>query len=159
MAYDWIRKLRGVAGLSAVGGAIGAVFGVFWKLGATMWGFGTLGLAGVAWSVVLWSGTGILAAGGVAALIATSRSVGSVREVSTWKVGACGALMGAGAPALVVLLMAGSVSFSATALAAGVTGVLGGLLGAGLVEAAKRADMMELDPGERPPAIGAGRVD
>ena len=95
----------------------------------------------------------------VATLLAAAKSVGSVRELRAWKAGVCGALMGSVAPTIVVFLMTGGVSFSAAALAAGVTGVLGGLFGAGLVTAAKRAETMELNSSEPAAALGTGSND
>jgi hypothetical protein len=137
----WLKKLRGLLGFSAVGGAIGALFGLA-RFGVMM----LTGGVGVSVdlllnSVLVYGGFAAIASGGVGVLLATAGSRLRLQELSPLKAGICGALLGATAPVVLVLATwsgaTAPVVFASLALR---FGLLGGVLGGGLVAVAKRAD-------------------
>lgn len=137
----WVRKVKGVFGLSAIGGVLGGLFGaarfgVLALLGAGGWSWEILGQG-----VLAYGGFAAIATGGVGLLLATAGSRLSLEELSPLKAGLVGALLGGLAPVLFVLAtFSGGIATPAIASIALRFGLLGGILGGGLVAVAKRAD-------------------
>ena len=159
----WLKRLRGVLGLGVVGGAVGALFGgLVWfvtsVLGLGSIAFDPLGLAAAVWGVF-----GAFAASGAGLLLTALGSRQTLEELSPWRVGAFGAVMGFLAPPIFVFLNTGSFwgpgagPFAVIATIATISGVLGGALGSGLVLTAQRAPSEELAH-ERAGALGAGET-
>ena len=100
----WVRRLRGLLGLSAIGGAIGALFGMA-RIGLLAL-LGIEGLtAGVLFGTAAFYGAfAAVAAGGVGVLLATAGSRLTLQELSPWKAALCGAALGAAAPLLFALV-------------------------------------------------------
>ena len=158
----WLKRLRGVLGLGVVGGAVGALFGgLFWFVSLFLgWGidYWTLGLA-----AAVWGGFGAFAASGAGLLLTALGSRQILEELSHWRVGAFGAVMGFLAPPILVFLNTGSFwgpgvgPVGLIATIATISGVLGAGLGSGLVLTAQRAPYEEL--ARRPSgALGSGET-
>lgn len=148
----WRRRLRGLAGLSAVGGVVGAVIGFCWVLVAGLLGGGVLDLATLLWGAGLVGGLGALSAGALGGALAVLDDGKSVAELSSVKAGLLGAAGGVGVTfAVVTVLMAGAgfggvVPFGFLLMGA----LLGGTFGVGAVAAAKRSARKELEAGASP---------
>ncbi len=147
----WLRKLRGLAGLTAVGGLIGAVSGGLTgliQLWLGVWGTGPLSVALFA---AVWGGYGASVAACVGVLLAVMGPKKSLTELSAWLTGLCGAVIGAAAP----LGLAYALSFPLSTMGGAVVqfALLGGALGAGLVIAAKRAESRALASSAEPEAL------
>ena len=148
----WPRKLRGLAGLTAVGGLIGAVSGGLTGL-IQLW-LGVLGTGPpllVAGLAAVWGGYGASVAACVGVLLAVMGPKKSLTELSAWLTGLCGAVIGAAAP----LGLAYAFSFPLSIMGGAVVqfALLGGALGAGLVIAAKRAESRALASSAEPEAL------
>ena len=150
----WLRKLRGLAGLTAVGGLIGAVSGGLSgliQLLLGVWGAGPLALA---LYPALWGGYGASVAACVGVLLAVVGPKKSLTELSPWQTGLCGlcgAVIGGAAP----IGLAVALSFPLWLMGGAVVqfALLGGALGAGLVIAAKRAESRALASSAEPEAL------
>ena len=147
----WWKKLRGLVGLTALGGAVGGVFGA---VGTAITGFlggGIVTAELLFYGGVAWGGIAAVASAGVGLFLAAGGRRKSLAELSAVKAGVFGMLIGAAAPLLlnlgirVVLLgLAPTVSVSVVASMA-IGGTLCGALGAGFVTAAQRADAGRLE--------------
>ena len=135
-----MKRLRGVLGLGALGGTAGAVIGSLWWFGAYLLGdtggviFGPLG-----WTAALWGTFGAFGAAGAGLLLTVSSSRRTLDQLSPWRLGAFGAVMGFLAPPVYMLLSTGVYWGPVLSMVATASGVLGGIVGYGLVEVAKRA--------------------
>lgn len=138
---SWARKVRGILGLSAVGGVIGGLYGAV-RLGLmAIFGSGTFIMEGLLLGMATYATFAAIATGGVGLLLATAGSRLSLEELSPLRAGIVGGLLGAAAPVLFVLATwSGGVAAPALVSVALRFGVLGGILGGGLVAVAKRAD-------------------
>lgn len=144
----WMRKLRALAKLSALGGVVGAVIGVLWVVVSWLLGYSWLNLATLFWGMALCGAMGSLATAllaGATALLESGKTLGNLSVVRAAVTGVVG---GAAAPVLVALAMAGTAGLQAQGLlvVAGVGGMLGGALAAGAVASAKRAAAKLRDP-------------
>lgn len=143
------KRLRGLLGLGAIGGAVGAVLGAPW--GVVVWlrgwdggplieqllNFGALGFV-----------AGGMCAVGFGGLLATLDRRTSLADLPLWRMALFGAFVGAALPALFLLSTSGTAHFvTVPGLVASIVAT-GGVLGAGLattlVGVAKRAHRREL---------------
>lgn len=152
---SWGRKVRGILGLSAVGGVLGGLYGAA-RLGVlAILGSGTFVLEGLMMGVATYAGFAAIAIGGVGLLLATAGSRLSLDQLSPFRAGAVGALLGAAAPVLFILATwSGAVGTAALLSVALRFGLLGGILGGGLVAVAKRADPALPRAGDDPLLLG-----
>ncbi len=154
----WLKRLRGVLGLGVLGGAAGALFGALWWFGSSVLGLGGIVFGPLGWTAALWGGFGAFAASGAGLLLTALGSRQTLEELSPWRVGAFGTLMGFLAPPAYVFLMTGGYFWDPTVgLVAAISGVLGGALGSGLVLTAKRAPS-ELPARGQTHALGSGET-
>lgn len=151
----WLHPLRGLFGLGAAGGLVGAGIGGCWFLvESLMGGYGfygvSLGLMAAVWGV-LGAVTGV----GFGLLLTATSSGRSLDDVSLWRGGALGAVAGALGPVAVLSLMVGSAPPIGIGLwFAGVGGALGAGLGAGLLSMAKKAQGDDaLEPADASPLL------
>lgn len=146
---DLARTLRGLLGVTGLGGAAGALVGAFLASARGLVGWG----AAWAWPDVIGVATGGFLYGatcglgfGLALLAVDSKR--SLRELPLWRMAALGALLGAGVPVVFMLLTSGLDHFLyAPGIVASVTtqgAVLGGLVASSMVALAQRADRAEL---------------
>ena len=158
------RKLRGILGLSFIGGSIAAVFAGSATLLASLWGTLQWGMA-PAWTLELVLAVGsvffaigaIGTAGFTTLLAATSHRIESVGDVPLLRAASLGTLAGFTLPILFSVPFLGvSVSYFVSQALPGlaVFGAMGGALSTTLVVAAQRAHARELasddDPGLLP---------
>lgn len=153
----WVGKLRGLFGLSAVGAAAGGLFGALWEIGSTWLGLGGLSFGSLGWSAALWAGFGAFAAGGVGVFLAAVGSKRTLEELSVWRAGIGGAVLGSVAPLAMVFAVTGGFWAPSIGYVAGLSGLFGGLLGGGLVLTAKRAHAAELRSSREPDLLSHGR--
>ena len=132
MIRRWWKKLRGLTGLTAIGGLLGGVLGSLWLGASTLLAGGSVSPGLLLSGAAIYGGFAALATGGVGVLLATVGSGRTLSELSAARAGVCGALLGAVAPVLGLSLFA-SFPIAILASAALRFGVLGGALGAGLV--------------------------
>jgi len=147
MMNEWLRRLRGVLGLGAAGGVAGALFGGLWWLVAPLLGISAIVIGDVAVTALIWGFFGAFAASGAGLLLSAVGRYGSIEELSPWRVGAFGAVMGLLAPSAFLLLFSGSIWGPGMGVFATISGLVGGALGSGLVLAAQHAPSKELAPG------------
>lgn len=152
----WVAKLRGLFGLSVVGAAAGGLFGALWEIGSTWLGLGGLSFGSLGWSAALWAGFGAFAAGGLGVFLAAVSAKSTLEELSAWRAGAGGAVLGSVAPLVLVFAVTGGFAAPAIGYVAGLSGLFGGLLGAGLVVTAKRAHAAELRGAQGLDVLGPG---
>lgn len=147
---NWLRKLRGVAGLTAIGGLAGALFGSLWAVATTLFlGVGGISATMVATIAAPWTLIGATSAAGVAVLLATFDSKKTLGELSPLRTGLWGGLLGALGPLLLVTAIAPGLP-AAMLVGVMITGsVLGSGIGGGLVAAAKGAEADQLTDGSR----------
>lgn len=144
---QWGRKLKGLVGLSAVGGVIGAIYGAARAAILAFTGFGWapdifMGM------ITSHAGFAALTTAGVGITLATVGSRLSLSELSPWKAALVGGVCGAAIPLGVIALTFTGVGMPGVFLAIGARyGMLGAALGGGLVAVAQRADRRAL-PGE-----------
>lgn len=138
---NWLRKLRGVAGLTAIGGMAGALFGSLWAVATTVFlGVGGISVGMVTTIAAPWTLVGATTAGGVAVLLATFDSSKTLGELSTLRTALWGGLLGALGPFLLVAAIMPGIPASMLVGVMGTGSVLGACIGGGLVAAAKGAD-------------------
>ena len=152
---SWLKRLRGILGLGAFGGAAGALFGGLWWLGSSVLGLGGIVFGPLGWTVALWGGFGAFAASGAGLLLTALGSRQTLEQLSPLRVGAFGLVMGFLAPPAYVFLMTGVFWGPTLSIVATISGVLGGALGSGLVLAAKRAPL-DLPTGGQARVLGSG---
>ena len=141
----WLRKGRGLAGLSAVGAAAGALFGAAWSAGiAILFGSAGINFVALGAGALVWGGFGAFTACGVGIGLAVLGSGKSLSELSVLQAGTMGLVLGAAGPLLLLFSVTGTFAWGLLAGPIGMSSVLGSLLGGGLVAAAKRADSGEL---------------
>ena len=146
----WLRRLRGVLGLGAVGGVVGWLFGALWWFAVSVLGVGGLEFGSLGVTGALWAFFGAFATTGTGLLLLVLGSTGSLERLSPWRVAAFGALAGFVAPPAFVGFWGPTV-----ALVASISSAFGAVLGGGLVWAAKRAPADQLTDGDRD-APGSG---
>jgi hypothetical protein len=149
-------RIRGIIGLGIVGGLLGFVGGGIWGVVSSMVRSGVhleadyfRFLAGMALgNAIGFMQIGGFTAAGFGVLLAAVESKRSLQELSLWRVGLLGALVGASFPPIYVIGSQGLTAYVAAAASfvpvMGALGVVGGLLAASLVDVAKRADRAEL---------------
>ena len=156
-----LRRLRGVLGLGAFGGAAGALAGSMFWMGVFLLGatdgviFGSLG-----WTAALWGTFGAFGTAGAGILLTVSSSRRTFDQVSPWHLAMFGAVMGFFAPPTYMFVMTGAYWGPVLSIVAGASALLGGSIGYGLVAAARRAPS-EVTSGVEPGLLEAleGRVD
>lgn len=145
---DWLRKLRGLAGLSAFGGVAGALFGVLMIIvTSVVWGVGGISLMTLVSGAIPWALIGAVSAGGAGLAIVTLDSHKSLPELSAPRTALYGGVLGAACLLAMLLLLTPGVPLAALSIGAGCGAALGGGIGGGLVAAAKRADRASLTRG------------
>ncbi len=102
----WMRKLRGIVGMGALWGTLGAVFGAV-----------VGGLEGVLWPASIFpsmfelavelGSLGFLAGAGFASVLTALEGRRTIRELSTVRAGLWGGVAGAALPALYLLIQGG----------------------------------------------------
>lgn len=155
---DWGRKIRGLLSLSVIGGGLGALFGAARVGLMAVFGVGAVTPDLLVATMALYGTFAALATGGVGTVLALTGARSSVQELSVWKAAALGAAVGGGA-ALVVLLTTYTTGVYPIATLASIAlrfGVVGGVVGGGVIAAAKRADSRALEPGSDPSLLGRG---
>lgn len=153
----WGKRLKGLLGLSAIGGAIGALYGVARVGLMALFGIGGLSVSNLLGAVAIYGAFAALATGGVGVLIATVGRRLSLHELSPWKAALFGAVLGAGAPLLVLGATYTGIQTWAVLTAVGLRfGLMGGLLGGGVVAAAQWADKNVIEGAQEPTLIGEG---
>lgn len=145
---QWGRKLKGLVGLSAVGGAIGAVYGALRAGMLALTGLGFVPEVFVS-MVTSHAAFAALTTAGVGLTLATVGSRLSLSELSPWKAALVGGVCGAAIPLGVVALTFTGVGTAGIFLTIGARyGLLGAVLGGGLVAVAQRADRRALPADE-----------
>jgi hypothetical protein len=145
----WLRRVRGLLGLATIGGVAGALFGAVMALVFTA----VVGVQGLTLGVVLgfattWAGFGAVSAAGVGVVLAAFDSGKGLAELSVGRAAMAGSLLGIVAPIAFTLALTGGIALSTgLVLVVGSTASLGGLIGAGLVSTAKRAEIAALESG------------
>ena len=140
-----LKKLRGLAGLTAFGGLAGALFGALMiVISSLFFGYGSISFALLASGALPWALIGGLSAGGVGLTIATVESQNSLSELSALRAALYGAVLGAAALLAILVLLTPGLPVATLIVGAGFAATLGGGIGAGLVAAAKRADRDDL---------------
>lgn len=143
---EWLRRARGLAGLTSVGGLVGALFGGVGTAITALLGGGVLSTSMVLLGAGVWGGFAALATAGVGLFLMAGGPRESLQELSTWKAGLLGLIIGAAAPLLlnlgikVVLLGLSPTITVSIAASMALGGALCGTLGAGLVAIGKKAD-------------------
>ena len=148
MIEQWWKKLRGLNVLTAVGGLAGGLLGGVWFAVRVLLSGGAISPTSVLTAAAIYAGFGALATAGVGVLLATAGTGKKISELSVPKAGRCGAVLAAAAPLIFIALFA-----VPTAALAGIAlrfGALGGVLGAGVVAVAKRAESNELASSKHP---------
>ncbi|MEM7413857.1 MAG: hypothetical protein AAF389_00085 [Gemmatimonadota bacterium] len=155
----WGKRLKGILGLSVIGGAIGSAYGVV-RLGLmALLGMGGLTTTNLLGAVAVYGAFAALATGGVGVLLTTVGRRLSLHELSPWKAALFGAVLGAGAPLLLIGATYTGVQTGAVLAAIGLRfGLMGGLLGGGFVAAAQWADRNALDAPDEATLIGRGEA-
>ena len=135
---NWMRKLRGIVGMGAIWGALGAILGISGGLiggfldggGMAEWVF-TLGLG--------FGGFGVLMGSGFAATLTLLDGRKTLSELSIGRAAAWGGSAGFILPlALVASLSGGALPLLPALASAAVAGGVAALLGAGTVLVARR---------------------
>ena len=144
----WLVRLRGVLGLSAIGGGAGAILGAAWAVVSSLMTSGTVIGVSVVSGAILWGVFGAFAGGGFGVLLATLGSRHSLEDIAIWRAGLWGASAGAAVPVVTMSLLNGAFPPVMAMLPfLGFCAGLGGLLGSGLVAIAKRAPTEQLGAG------------
>jgi hypothetical protein len=134
----WYHRLRGMLGLSLIGGAAGVVFGAGWSLIGSLWRFGIIFPEAALISSVGWGVFGALAGAGFGVMLTTLAGRRSLDELPVWKAGAWGMLSGMIVPIAVMVVLNGAIPpVFAMLPILGFCGALGGIFGSGLVAVAK----------------------
>lgn len=143
---EWLKKARGLAGLTSLGGLVGALFGGLGTALTALVGGGGLSASMVLLGAGVWGGIAAVATAGVGLLLVAGGPRESLQELSASKAGLLGLIIGATAPLLlnlgikVVLLGLSPTITVSVAASMAVGGALCGTLGAGLVAIGKKAD-------------------
>ncbi len=153
---SWGRRLRGLAGLSTVGGFISGIVGAVSMIGLGINNFG-FSLDPVVWRMILegsvMAGTTFFVAGavttaGFASWLAATSGRRSLQELPLWQMSLMGAVVAALIPAGLLVSSGGFGSLWAVGTRilplTAVFAACGGLLSSTLVGIAKRADRKEL---------------
>jgi len=154
---SWRKRLRGILGLGVLGAAAGGLFGGLWWFGTAVLGLGGVVFGPLGWTAALWASFGAFAAGGAGLLLTALGSRQTLEQLSPWRLGAFGAVMGFLAPPAYMFLMTGVFWGPTLSLVATISGLLGGALGSGLVLAAKRAPR-ELSTGGESLMLGSAET-
>lgn len=138
---NWGRKVRGILGLSTIGGFAGSLIGAMWSVVSGLLTFGTVVPPGnIVVGAIVWGSFGAFASGGFGLALGILGSRVSLDRLRLWHAALLGGLVGSVFPTAILVLFTGSalsltvpLLASASALCAG----LGGLLSFSLVAAAK----------------------
>lgn len=155
------KRLRGLAGLTSLGGLAGALFGGVGAVVSVLLGGGVLTAEVVLVGAAVWGGIAALATAGVGVSLLAGGPRESLAELSAAKAGALGVVIGATVPLLLslsirVVLLGLAPTISVSILSSMVIGgVVCGTIGGGLVTVAKRADAGRL-AGSDAPALASG---
>lgn len=146
--HRFVRRLRGLLGISAIGGGVGVLFGAAWMVVASLWSIGAVLGTDVMLGAIFWGIFGTLIGGGFGILLTALGSRRTVEEIGVWRAGMWGAVAGCVVPLGLMTLFAGGLPPALVILPALVfCAGFGGLLGSGLVAMAKRAPPGEIVPG------------
>jgi hypothetical protein len=149
MTGRWWKKLRGLNVLSVVGGLAGGLLGGVWFAVRVLLSGGAITPASLLTAAAIYAGFGALATAGVGVLLATAGTGKKLSELSVPNAGLFGAVLAA-AVSVLFLALFGAVPAAALAGTALRVGALGGVLGAGVVAVAKRAESNELASSKHP---------
>jgi hypothetical protein len=158
----WLKKLRGLAGVTVFGGLAGAFFGVLMVVITSLYsGSGGINLFTLGSGATAWSLIGALSAGGVGLAIATVESRRSLPELSALRAAIYGGVLAAATVVGTLVLLTPGLALTNLSVGAGFGAMLGGGIGGGLIAAAKRAERGDLSapsrrgdlPAEDQPAI------
>lgn len=138
---NWGRKIRGILGLSVVGGTLGGILGAGWALVGGLlsygWGFPP---GNMVVGAVVWGSLGAFAAGGLGVALGAIGGSVTLEELPLWKVGLFGVAAGALFPSAILFLFSGtllSIAFPLLASVSGLCAGMGGILTVAMVAAAK----------------------
>ncbi len=145
----WI-KLRGLLGLGAIGGAIGAIVGAGWFIVSGLLA-GSVVVSAVGNAAMVYGSFGFFTTAGLGFILANARSKASLDDISVGWSGLIGAAAGAAFPLVFNIVLLQSLLPLRLIMGflpiMGTLGVFGGALTAGMVAAAKRQQRNELEPG------------
>jgi hypothetical protein len=151
-------RLRGVLGLSAISGVVGAVIGGIATGVMMLIGVGGIVPMAILSGAMAWGGFGALAGGGFGVLLTALASGHPLEELPLWKAGLLGALPGAVAPVGLMLGVGAAIpTWSVLLPLVGICSGLGGILGIGLIATARNAPDRDLGSGGGRRALGSGR--
>ena len=143
------KKVRGLIGLTSVGGVVGALFGAVGTAATAFFGGAVLSVPMVLLGAGVWGGIAAVATAGVGVFLAAGGPRESLADVSAGKAGLFGMVIGAAAPLLInlgikVVLLGLAPTITASVVASmAIGGALCGTLGAGLVTVGQKADLLE----------------
>lgn len=156
---SWWKRLRGLAGLTSLGGLAGAFFGGVGAVVSLLLGAEAFSAQLVLLSAGVWGGIAALATAGVGVSLLAGGPRESMAELSAAKAAALGVAIGAVAPVLVtwgikfvVLGLAPAISVSLLSSMV-IGGVVCGTIGGGLVGVAKREEAGRLEGSEAPALV------
>ncbi len=138
-----LTKVRGVLGLGAVGGAIGAVLGAGWAMVTGLMAWGAIIPGNMLVGAMVWGGFGAFAASGFGVILGVMGARGSLDDLPLWKAGLMGAVAGASFPFALFALATGgllNLAFPALLSVVGLCSGLGAMLSFGMVAIARRGD-------------------
>ena len=143
---QWWRKLRGLTVLTSIGGLLGGLAGGAMVAVSAIRDGSTLLIGEILTGAGIFAGFSAIATAGVGVLLVTVASGRRLSELPVGKAGLVGALLGAAGPTVFLLVSGGwGLPLALFARIGLQFGFVGGLLGAGLVAVAKRADAKSLD--------------
>lgn len=151
----WLVRIRGVLGLSTIGGVIGLILGAAWTAASNLMTWGTAFGYSLVQGALFWGLLSALAAGGFGVVLTALGGRRSFDEIEIWRAGLWGAIGGAAVVLTTVTILSGSIPPLLAALPTlGFSAGLGGLLGSGLVAIAKMAPAEPLSrTSETPPLL------
>lgn len=156
---SWLRKLRGIAGLAAIGGILAAVFGVLVAVLVSLLPQSVVPLAAALWWGVFSGSFGVFAGAGFGVLLTSLEGRRSLEQLSAWRSALWGAVVGGIFPFPFALIVSGTIE-SLFWLGLWpylvVFGGLGAALSGGMVAAAKRAHRRELGQDESRRSLPGG---
>lgn len=152
----WLRRLRGLLGLGALGGIAGALIGVGWVMVEILLGGSSTFRPSVGTMSAVWGVVGASTGVGFGILLTATSGRRRLEDVTYGRAALLGGIAGAVCPIIVGSVVAGSLPPLGIGLwLAGVGGCVGAGVGAGLVGVAKRAQRRDaLHSADPSPLIG-----
>lgn len=153
MTEGWLRKLKGISVLGAVGGVLGALVGGVWVAISGMIA-GSVLPGAIGNAAVVYGMFGAFSSAGLAVFLANAKAKASIEDVSLWWSGLIGGLAGATFPVVFNVVMSGSLvpfhlldRFLPIMLR---LGLFGAVLSSGMVAVAKRSHRGEIEGAGEP---------